>query len=67
MIRVYSLLIEPFLPFFAARINYLLGTKKIHAYPAASELRTFIFACLSDSVGLIDPIPLVSESIDLFI
>jgi hypothetical protein len=64
MLRVYALLLEPFVPTIAARLNYLLGVQHVPpvTYPQLKHLQVFILICLESSHGLKEPIPLVAES-----
>lgn len=64
MLRVYALLLEPFVPTIAARLNYLLGLHPVPTvnYPQLNDLPLFILTCLDQSHGLKEPIPLVAES-----
>lgn len=63
MLRVLGLLLEPFVPDLAARLNYLLGLGHLRLpapYPQLRHLQPFLLDCLAQSTGLKDPIPLVS-------
>ncbi len=63
MLRVLALLLEPFVPNIAARLNYLLGIEKNeNLYPELKNLENYMIKCMNKSKGLRDPIPLVSES-----
>ena len=68
MLKVLALLMEPFVPNLAAKLNYLLGcanTPNQAAFLALYDLPTFLLAAISDSTGIRDPIPLVKESTHL--
>ena len=64
MLRVYTFVLEPFVPTLTTRLNYLLGMH--HASPVGysqlKDLQAFMLSCLELSQGLKDPIPLVTES-----
>lgn len=60
-----ALLMEPFIPNLAAKLNYLLGCPNVPhqaAFLALYDLPTFLLTAIADSSGIRDPIPLVKES-----
>jgi hypothetical protein len=53
MLRVLALLLEPFVPTLAARLNYLLGLDPLPApYPQRKNLQAFMLDCMAQSKGL---------------
>lgn len=64
MLRVYTLILEPFVPTLATRLNYLLGMHQAPSvrYPQLKDLQGFMLSCLEQSQGLKEPVPLVTES-----
>lgn len=65
MLRVISIIFEPFIPTICARMSYLLGVSS-QSPPSAFLLlltfKKFLMASLDNSTGLKDPIPLINES-----
>lgn len=62
MLRVLSLLLEPFTPNLSAKMNYLLGcSNESHPsiYKDLNNINAFMLQSLSQSKGIKDPIPLI--------
>lgn len=65
MLRVISIIFEPFIPTICARMSYLLGVSTEtppSAFIHIRSFKTFLMASLDNSTGLKDPIPLINES-----